>query len=89
MGKEFYLFLILGGVCLALGVNYTVESVLKISDLLKISASLIAITAVAIGTSLPELAVSVRAAAQKKYEIALGNIFGSNYLWSSSTACFR
>lgn len=73
-----FLFLILGGVLLAVGANYVVESVLKISALLKISASLIAITAVAIGTSLPELVVSIRAAAQKKYELALGNVFGSN-----------
>jgi len=73
-----FFFLILGGVLLAVGANYVVESVLKISEFLKISASLIAITAVAVGTSLPELVVSVRAAAKKKYEIALGNIFGSN-----------
>ena len=39
---------------------------------------MIAITAIAVGTSLPELVVSVRAAIKKKYEIALGNIFGSN-----------
>ncbi len=32
----------------------------------------------AVGTSLPELVVSVKAAAQKKYEISLGNILGSN-----------
>ena len=73
-----FIFLILGGTCLALGANYTIESVLKISALLNLPASLIAITAVAVGTSLPELVVSVKAAAQKKYEIALGNIFGSN-----------
>lgn len=63
---------------LAIGANYTIESVLKLSELLKISTSLIAITAIAIGTSLPELVVSVRAALKKKYEIALGNVFGSN-----------
>jgi cation:H+ antiporter len=45
---------------------------------LKITTALISITAIAVGTSLPELVVSVRAALQKKYEISLGNIFGSN-----------
>ncbi|MCK4524863.1 MAG: sodium:calcium antiporter, partial [Candidatus Andersenbacteria bacterium] len=40
--------------------------------------AVIAMSAVAIGTSLPELVVSVRAAMKKKYEIALGNVFGSN-----------
>ena len=73
-----FLFLILGMIGLAVGANYLVESVVKISELLEISASLIVITATAIGTSLPELAVSVGAAAKKKYEIALGNVFGSN-----------
>jgi len=73
-----FLFLILGIIGLAVGADYLVESVVKISALLKISTSLIVITATAIGTSLPELAVSVGAAAKKKYEIALGNVFGSN-----------
>ena len=35
-------------------------------------------SAVSIGTSLPELVVSVGAVMKKKYEIALGNVFGSN-----------
>ena len=75
--KTFF-FLILGIVSLPVAANYTVESLVKISEILKISPSLISITALAIGTSLPELIVSVRAAARKKYEVALGNIFGSN-----------
>lgn len=73
-----FLFLILGIVGLAIGANYTIESMLKISEGFKISASLIAIIALAIGTSLPELVVSIQAAVKKKYEIALGNVFGSN-----------
>lgn len=73
-----FLFLILGMIGLVIGANYAINSMLKISDILKVSSSLIAITALAIGTSLPELVVSVRSAAKKKYEIALGNIFGSN-----------
>lgn len=73
-----YIFLIIGVIGLTIGANYTIESVLKLSEILKISTSLIAITAIAIGTSLPELVVSVKAALKKKYEIALGNIFGSN-----------
>jgi cation:H+ antiporter len=78
IGFKVFLFLILGMVGLAIGANYTIEAMLKISDILKIATSLVAITALAIGTSLPELVVSVRAASKKKYEIALGNIFGSN-----------
>jgi len=73
-----FLFLILGIAGLVVGANYAIESIVKISELLKISTALIAITAMSWGTTLPELLVSVRAALKKKYEICLGNIFGSN-----------
>jgi|SRR6056297_537000 len=72
------LFLILGLIGLVIGSNYTVESIEKIAPLLGVSTSFITITAVAVGTSLPELVVSAKAALKKKYELALGNIFGSN-----------
>jgi cation:H+ antiporter len=75
---KIFIFLILGMIGLAVGANYTIEAVLKLSEIFRISTSFIAITAVAVGTSLPELVVSVRAALKKKYEIALGNVFGSN-----------
>jgi len=78
MGFNVFFFLILGIVGLAIGANYTVESVIEISDFFNISSALIAVTAVALGTSLPELMVSVKAALNKKYEIAIGNVFGSN-----------
>jgi len=73
-----FLFLILGGVFLSAGAYYLIESVIELSAIFSIGVSVIAIFAVALGTSLPELVVSVRAAARKKYEIALGNVFGSN-----------
>lgn len=73
-----FLFLILGIFGLALGANYLIDSVLKLAEILGIATSIIAILGVAVGTSLPELVVSIRAAGQKKYEIALGNVFGSN-----------
>lgn len=72
------LFLVIGITGLLIGSNYTVESVEKLSLLLGISTSFITITAVAVGTSLPELVVSIKAALAKKYELALGNVFGSN-----------
>lgn len=73
-----FLFLILGVIGLIVGANYVINSMVKVSEIFKISSSLVAITALAVGTSLPELVVSIKAAVQKKYEIALGNIFGSN-----------
>lgn len=76
-GKDF-IFLALGIVGLALGSKYLIDAVIQLSDLFKIGVGVISITAVAIGTSLPELLVSAKAALQKKSEVALGNIFGSN-----------
>jgi len=58
--------------------SYTIESIIQIAGILGIGASVIVMSAMAIGTSLPELAVSINAAKKRKYEIALGNIFGSN-----------
>jgi len=78
IGAKTIFYLVLGIIGLVIGSNYTVESVGKLSLLFGISASFITITAVAVGTSLPELVVSVKAAMKKKYELALGNIFGSN-----------
>lgn len=63
---------------LYLGARYTIEGIIKISEITGIGTSIISLTVVALGTSLPELAVSIRAAMQKKFEISLGNIIGSN-----------
>ena len=72
------LTLIVSAIFICLSANYTVESIVKISEILNIGTSLVAMSAVSIGTSLPELVVSVGAVMKKKYEIALGNVFGSN-----------
>ncbi|MCK5332682.1 sodium:calcium antiporter, partial [Candidatus Parcubacteria bacterium] len=61
-----------------IGAKYTVQSLIEIAKSLNIETGVIAMSAVAIGTSLPELVVSLRAAMKRKYEIALGNVFGSN-----------
>jgi len=73
-----FIFLVAGIIGLTLGAKYLIDSVIKLSELLNIGTGVIAITAVALGTSLPELLVSIKAAWQKKSEVALGNIFGSN-----------
>ena len=73
-----FLFLILGVAGLVIGAKYTIESALQLANLLKLLPSVIAFIGIAFGTSFPELLVSVRAAWKKKYEIALGNIFGSS-----------
>jgi cation:H+ antiporter len=58
--------------------KFTIDSVIKLSDLFGISSSLIGITALAVGTSLPELMVSIMSAKRGAYELSLGNIIGSN-----------
>lgn len=73
------LFLLLAGIIgLFLGSKYLIKSVVELSLLFNISPGLIAITAVAVGTSLPELLVSLKAAISGKPEISIGNILGSN-----------
>lgn len=72
------MFLFIGIICLAIGAKFLIDSVMVLSELLNITTGIIAITAVAFGTSLPELIVSVKAALKGKSEVALGNVFGSN-----------
>ncbi|MBN1236198.1 MAG: calcium/sodium antiporter [Methanotrichaceae archaeon] len=68
----------LGMVLIYFGARYFVSSALAISQDLGVSESLIAFFLVALGTSLPEIATSVIAARSGRYEIAMGNVLGSN-----------
>lgn len=77
VAKDF-IFLAVGIVGLIFGAKYMVDSMLELSVMLNVGAGVIAITAAALGTSLPELVVSLKAALNNKSEIAIGNIFGSN-----------
>ncbi len=70
--------LIISGVVLAFSARYLVSSVVGISEFLGVGVGIISILAVAIGTSLPELVVSAKAAMKGRAEVALGNVFGSN-----------
>ncbi|MFA5240138.1 MAG: calcium/sodium antiporter [Phycisphaerae bacterium] len=73
------IFIIAGGfVCLFLGAKFVVDSAVTLAVMLGVSQSLIALTIVAAGTSLPELATSAVAAYKKNSDIAIGNIVGSN-----------
>ncbi|MDP4008082.1 MAG: calcium/sodium antiporter [Candidatus Peregrinibacteria bacterium] len=56
----------------------TVDAVLRISELLHWDSSLLTLIIVALGTSLPEIVVSVVAALKGNHAIAIGNAFGSN-----------
>ncbi len=73
-----YLLLLVGGVLVYFGAEYTIKAILKLSELAEIPSEVIALSIVALGTSLPELVVSITAAKKGKTEMAVGNIMGSN-----------
>ena len=60
------------------GAKYTVDAVVAASQIMAIGAEVIAMSAVAFGTSLPEVVVAVTAARRGQPEIVVGNIIGSN-----------
>lgn len=71
--------LMLGGfIGLVVGGELIVKSAVDIAMRCGVSEAIIGLTIVALGTSLPELATSVIAAAKHNSDIALGNVFGSN-----------
>ncbi|GBE56022.1 inner membrane protein YrbG [archaeon BMS3Bbin16] len=70
--------LVLSTVFIYLGAKYTVESIITLSEEFNIGKEIIAASAVALGTSLPELMVSVTAAREGRPELAIGNVLGSN-----------
>jgi len=72
------LFLILGIIGLYIGGELVVNNAVKIAISLKVGQKLIALTMVALGTSLPEFVTSVIAVTKKRYDLAIGNIIGSN-----------
>ncbi len=73
-------FIMLGLVGLIIGGEWIVNGAVKIAEFFNISQSLIGLTIIAIGTSLPELTTSAVAAYKKQSDIAIGNVVGSNIL---------
>jgi len=73
------LLLILGGLgILVLGSRLFVSGSVQLAQQLGVSDAVIGLTIIAAGTSLPELASSLMAAARKQPDIAIGNVVGSN-----------
>jgi len=75
--KEFG-FLLGGILVLVVGANFMVRGAVNIANEVGVPEIVIAVTLVAFGTSLPELAASLAAAFKKESDIAIGNIVGSN-----------
>ncbi|WP_440944935.1 calcium/sodium antiporter [Methanosarcina sp. T3] len=70
--------LVVSGVAIIVGAKYFIEQSIFFALLLEIPETLIGISLVAVGTSLPELMVTISAARSGYASIALGNVIGSN-----------
>lgn len=72
------IFTIIGLVGIILGSNFVVDSASFIAKALGVTERLVSLTVIALGTSLPELVTSVTATRKGEYDIAIGNVVGSN-----------
>ena len=72
------LFIVGGAIAIAVGGDVTVDAASRIASDLGMSQTLIGLTIVSIGTSLPELVTSIVAARKNEVDMALGNAIGSN-----------
>ncbi len=76
--KKAFIYTMIGIFMIVVGSNFVVDSASMIAEELGVSAKLISLTIVALGTSLPELVTSVTATRKGEYDIAIGNVVGSN-----------
>ncbi|MBT8271197.1 MAG: calcium/sodium antiporter [Bacteroidia bacterium] len=72
------LWLLIGGGALFFGSEWLVKGAVDLAQSIGVSEAVISVSMIAIGTSVPELAASVIAAAKKEKAISLGNLIGSN-----------
>lgn len=73
-----YVVILLGGaVGIYFGADYTVQAIEKMAGIANIPPSIISLTALSLGTTLPELSVNITAIRQGKAEMAIGNVLGS------------
>lgn len=76
--KKAFIYTMIGIFMIVVGSNFVVDSASMIAEELGVSTKLISLTIVALGTSLPELVTSVTATRKGEYDIAIGNVVGSN-----------
>lgn len=72
------LFILVGVIGLFFGGDMVVKNAVFIANILQVSEKFIGITIVALGTSLPELVTSIVAVKKRRYDLAVGNVIGSN-----------
>ena len=70
--------IVFGMICVVIGSQVTVDAASEMARTFGVSDRLIGLTIVSVGTSLPELVTSVSASFKGRYDIAVGNIIGSN-----------
>lgn len=73
-----WLTIVLGAVAIFFSAKYTIYAMENMATLMEIPVHIISITAVALGTSLPEVIVSITAAKKGNHGMAVGNVLGSN-----------
>ena len=73
-----YTMLVIGATLVYFGATYTILAMTEIATIMAIDPHIIALGAVALGTSLPEVVVSVNAAKAGNHGMAIGNVLGSN-----------
>lgn len=71
-------FTVGGIIAIIIGSNFVVDSAAKLAADIGISEKLVSLTVIALGTSLPELVTSITATRKGEYDLAIGNIIGSN-----------
>ena len=71
---------ILGAAGIVIGARLLVDKGTQIAVMLKVPTKIIALTMVAIGTSLPELVTTISALVKKQSDLSVGNIFGANLI---------
>lgn len=72
------LWLVIGALALWGGAELLVDGAVDLAQMMGVSERIIAVTMIAVGTSVPELAASIIAALRKEKAISLGNLIGSN-----------
>jgi cation:H+ antiporter len=72
------IILVLSCLFLYLGAKYTVDAIIKISAIINIGTEIISASAIALGTSLPEIITSIVVIRKGKIDIAVGTLLGSN-----------
>lgn len=77
-GFMIFLNITLGLCALIIGSNFTVDSATNIARYFNVSERIIGLTVIAVGTSLPELAIGIAAAVKHRVDLVIGNIIGTN-----------